>query len=245
MQLHHPVIKPASRFYEDAPNVHLALETASNGIPVHAVCDATKRPMTLHGRNDATADQKAIREWWQRHPHALVSIPTGHASGVVVLDIDRGGETAFNEMLAKLQCETVDDLSPCWARTPGDGLHVYFRFEPGTSPESRSNDIAARIDTRALGGSIIIPGNIRQNGRAYEWGNPSASLHDAPAMPRRLLYLMTFNARERDLIAGTPPLLSQMKDAPAAEWRGIFQQWGDDDAKKLPHKLVLRSEVHV
>ena len=57
-------------------------------------------------------------------------------------------------------------------------------------------------------------------------------------MPRRLLYLMTFNARERDLIAGTPALLTQIKDAAATEWHDLLQQWRDNEAAKIAARTV-------
>ena len=39
-----------------------------------------KHPRTPHGVRDATTDEKAIRQWWNRWPDANVGIATGAAS---------------------------------------------------------------------------------------------------------------------------------------------------------------------
>lgn len=209
----------------------LALDTVRNGIPVFPVSSTHKRPLTVHGYKDATIDADEICNRWQQFPNAFVSIPTGEPSGLIVLDVDTGGEGAFNTLLAELGCETIDDLTPSWAVTPSGGLHAYFAFEPGTSPRTRAGDIAQHIDVRGIGGSIVIPGNVRSSdGLAYRWGTDRGSLFDLPPMPRELLFLATFNASERRLIAETPAL-SDLRRSPATQWAGMLQDWRNAEAK--------------
>lgn len=72
-----------------SPALAAALEYAERGWPVFPV-GADKRPLTTHGRSDATREVAVIRGWFARQPRALVSIATGKDSGVVALDIDFG-----------------------------------------------------------------------------------------------------------------------------------------------------------
>ena len=104
----------------------LALATAEDGFPVHPVDPISKKPLTIHGFKDATTDVAQIIQWWNRWPNALVSVPTGEDTRLAVLDIDIGGETAFGELLARMQIE-VFDLSRGRVRTPSGGYHYYFR----------------------------------------------------------------------------------------------------------------------
>jgi hypothetical protein len=154
-------------------NLRVALEAAAVGIPVFPCRESgtgAKKPRTTHGKDDATTDPRQIRRWWAQYPGSLAASPTGPASGFWVLDIDRQGLSAFQHLLSECGCEYVGDLSPVWATTPNGGMHIYFAFEPGTTPRTRSSDIAAGIDTRGLGGYVILPGNRLPDGRAYKFG---------------------------------------------------------------------------
>lgn len=223
----------------NAPNSNrqqcsLALEYGAAGIPVFPVAPKTKRPLTKHGVLDATTDADQVRAWWAQHPDALAAAPTGEPSRFWVLDVDKGGHDAFNQLLATLCCETLEDLSPVYTRTPGDGLHFYFRFEPGTTPRTRASDIAANIDTRGLGGSIILPGNLLPDGRVYRGTERTA--FDAPAAPAGLMWLATFNARERAELKTHPDLIAMMREQGATRWAAILQEWRDAEAKRIAER---------
>lgn len=216
--------------------LELALATAEDGYPVHPVCPHTKRPLTLHGFKDATTDVAQIIQWWNRWPHALVSVPTGHDTGLAVLDIDIGGEQAFNGLLARWGLELADDLSSVSAITPSGGRHFYFCLEAGTEPKSRASDIARNIDSRAVGGSILIPGNMRPDGRSYRWGS-SGRLHDVQPLPRDLCYLMTFGKTDRRLIMDTPELKEAMRLVPAAQWLPEMQAFYDRQRARIAERI--------
>ena len=51
-------------------------------------CKPTKAPYTAHGFKDATLNLVQIREWFARWPDALVAVPTGAASKLLVVDVD-------------------------------------------------------------------------------------------------------------------------------------------------------------
>ena len=68
------------------------------GFPVFP-CKQDKSPLTPHGFKDATTDLDIIEKYWNRHPNALIGVPTGGVSDLFVIDIDNGngktGEETF------------------------------------------------------------------------------------------------------------------------------------------------------
>lgn len=203
----------------------VALAFARAGWPLHPVCDRTKRPLTLHGHKDATTDEVVIREWWQRWPNALVSIPTGPTTGLWVLDVDGPtGCHSLADLLTLLGCGDVSDLSPVVVETPSGGLHIYFKLRDSEPVRSRASDIGPGLDTRGAGGAIIAPGNVRSDGRDYRHIGTSDNLADAPHAPKELVYLATFNARERALISDDVGLSASIADAEPGAWREIFDE---------------------
>jgi hypothetical protein len=86
-----------------------------------------------------------------------------------MLDVDgKVGRRSLNALLARLGLEHVADLSRVVVRTPSGGLHLYFRLGAGEAPRTRSSDIAPGLDTRAIGGSIMAPGNVLPDGSRHE-----------------------------------------------------------------------------
>ena len=71
-----------------------ALDYASAGIPVfpcrlRAEGDKkAKSPYTQHGFLDASCQTEQIKRWWANYPDAIIGMPTGKVSGLVVMDID-------------------------------------------------------------------------------------------------------------------------------------------------------------
>ncbi len=122
-----------------------ALEIAGKGKPVFP-CKPDKAPRTTHGFEDATTDQKRINMWWTRWPDALIGMPCGPATGVFVVDVDR------LEALGELPRELPETFT---VRTPGGGLHFYFRHVEGLT--NRRGAMPAGIDIRGEGGYVIVP----------------------------------------------------------------------------------------
>lgn len=67
-----------------------ALRRALLGSPVFP-CGPRKWPLTARGFHDASTDPEQVCAWWSRWPNALIGMPTGAASGLVVLDLDLKG----------------------------------------------------------------------------------------------------------------------------------------------------------
>jgi hypothetical protein len=137
-------------------NLQAALALATIGIPV-SPCDRNKRPL-VKWKAGATTDLRQIERWWRKWPNALPAFPTGAASGIAVLDLDRkDGKDGF----AALAARGIDPatLSPMIVETASGGWHVYFAHVPGLRCSvGRAKDGLAGVDVRAEGGFAIAPG---------------------------------------------------------------------------------------
>jgi len=117
-----------------------------------------KSPLTERGFHDATQDADQIRAWWRRWPDALVGVPTGSKTGLVVIDYDT---------------HKADDIAQAWisehaellmaTRTHGTlsgGRHYLFKVPPGqlftSGVDITLGERKCRgIDIRAEGGYIV------------------------------------------------------------------------------------------
>ena len=140
-----------------------ATTLARAGIPVFPCARGGKEPLTAHGFHSATSNLQQVRRWWQRMPEANIGIPTGAASGLVVVDVDvhRTGDgfRAFSTAM-----ET--GLTQRWAwmvRTPSGGMHAYFAATPGL--EQRNWSLPSRhVDFRGDGGYVVAPPSMVATG---------------------------------------------------------------------------------
>lgn len=119
------------------------------------------------GFKDATKDPDTIREWWANHADANIGVPTGHASGFWVLDVDvqHDGPHSLRELEdehGKLP-DTVQSI------TGQGGTHLLFRAN-GRCPHNSESKIAHGIDARGEGGYIVVPPSVHPKTRkVYEW----------------------------------------------------------------------------
>jgi len=131
-----------------------ALEYAGRGWPVFPVRD--KRPVTQHGRSDASRDPDVISDWFMFWPDAEIALATGLESGIVALDVDIS-ETVFGPDSLEALGVSLHPETPT-AHTPRGGFHLLFRH-PGAGHYVKT--IAGRLgpglDIRGDGGSITLP----------------------------------------------------------------------------------------
>jgi hypothetical protein len=143
-----------------------ALAYAANGRPVFPCREqepGRKRPYTPHGFRDASCDPEVIRRWWRQWPNALIGMPTGAASGLVVLDIDikdpRANGFDSLEDLGRVLPETP------MAHTTSGGLHVHFRNPTDRELRCSAGLLGPGLDIRGVGGYVILP----SPGSGYSW----------------------------------------------------------------------------
>jgi putative DNA primase/helicase len=122
-----------------------------------------KHPRTAHGFKDATQDQDRIAAWWKRWKDANIGIPTGAASGLLVVDCDprNGGPADRSELIER--CGPIPDTAE--AITGGGGRHLFFRYSGGAVPKA----LAPGIDLKGDGGYVVAPPSIHASGNAYQW----------------------------------------------------------------------------
>lgn len=140
---------------------------AAAGVPVLPVDAETKRPLTNHGVDDATADVDRILAWAKRWPSAGVAIATGQVSGIVVIDVDTAydgalGIAAAQERLGALpKSRTVS--------TPSGGWHQWFRVAYEVTVRNSVKRLGAGVDVRGDGGYAIAPPTRRRSGAGWSF----------------------------------------------------------------------------
>ena len=141
-----------------------ALSYARRGWPVFPCQPRGKRPLTSRGFKDAATDEGVIRGWWAKWPDANIGVPTGSASGFVVVDLD-GGEGI--ESLAKI-LNSHELVQTVISLTGGGGKHLLF-LAPDPPLRNTQGALGRGVDTRGDGGYIIAPPSIHASGDAYRW----------------------------------------------------------------------------
>ena len=175
----------------DSTLLDAALQYAGGGKPVFP-CNEDKAPFTHHGFRDATCNVDQIRAWWTKSPDALIGMPTGEVSGLVVLDIDVKNGHCGDDSLYALQ--EVHDKLPDTVEvlTTTGGRHLYFCY-PGVRVKSTSSELGDGLDVRGDGGYVIVPPS-RINGKAYEW--EASSPPKAADMPGWLVDLVRADRKD-------------------------------------------------
>ena len=169
-----------------------ALALAARRRPVFP-CRPDKRPYTSTGFKEASTEAAAIEGWWRRWPAALIGMPTGETSGLVVLDVDQRPTVDGAQSLMELTEAHGQLPDTVEALTPSGGRHVYFRW-PGVVVRTTAGKLGPGLDVRGDGGYVIVPPSEAPSGR-YEWegSNPAEG---AAAMPPWLLELCQARTRE-------------------------------------------------
>ena len=143
---------------------------AEAGIPVFPCGAGGKRPLPgSSGFHDATTDPGRVAGWWGRFPNANVAIPTGKASGVVVVDVDVHAINGF-EAFGRARAAGLLPIPLAVVRTPSGGMHLYYPAHEAMEQRSWQAGKVG-IDCRGDGGYIIVPpSRVRVDGvlRAYK-----------------------------------------------------------------------------
>jgi hypothetical protein len=122
-------------------------------------------------------DPSTIRKWWRRWPEAVISIPTGSRSGIIVLDIDcKKGRNGF-DTLADLGKAILPD-TPI-SHTPSGGVHVYFaRTELEIRNSAGTKGLGTGLDIRGDGGQVVLP----SSDSGY-WWDPHSNFDTVALLP--------------------------------------------------------------
>src|SRR5665213_2532901 len=106
------------------PTVASTLQAALALAEEHAIpvfpCRPDKKRYTTHGLKDATSSIEQIAAWWGQWPNALIGVPTGRASKLLVIDIDPDGAEWYSQQ--------ADRLKPGRVHKTRRGHHLLYRM---------------------------------------------------------------------------------------------------------------------
>lgn len=146
-----------------------AARLAAAGVPVFPCVPRAKNPLLKPDEENpqsrpggfrmATTDARQVAAWWRRWPAANIGVPTGTASRVDVVDVDRkSGGDGF----AAFERARRAGLVPGWVgmvRSASGGAHFYFPADPDR-PQRSWESANAHVDFRGDGGYIIVPPSV-------------------------------------------------------------------------------------
>jgi hypothetical protein len=137
------------------PCLDAALKYADQNFSVIPI-GRNKVPLIQSWRQYQTskATPDLIRQWWQKWPDANIAIVTGAISGIVVVDVEKDGDTSY--------------LPPTVVvKTGGGGYHFYYKH-PGQEVKNLVR-VKEKTDIRGDGGYVVAPPSIHHSGNTYEW----------------------------------------------------------------------------
>jgi len=141
--------------------IEAALRYAELGYAVFPCAAGTKRPLTRHGFQDATAEVAQVHGWWSRWPDANVAIA---AAGLLVVDINREAEGWPHDPELATELLTAGAVS----LTPRGGRHFVFGKPPGKDWRCSAGQLAMGVDIRTDGGYFVVPPSQTSDG-PYRW----------------------------------------------------------------------------
>ena len=142
-----------------------ALYYAEQGIPVFPLTPGTKFPLKGSGGcHDATIDPDLVNAWWEGNPNANIGIATGHLVDVVDIDGFVGQTSRMQNWSMFSSLKVLGQVS---TPRPG-GLHLYVPRKEGIS---NGAGLLPKIDYRGLGGYVVAPPSVNEQG-TYAWVRP-------------------------------------------------------------------------
>ena len=126
-----------------------------------AGCESAGKHPRVEWAGIDTADEAAVRKWWQRWPEANIGVLTG--GNLAVLDVDPRSDG--DKALAELEAKHGPLPETAEVATGGNGSHRYYAVPEGTP----SRTLASGLELKAEGGLVVAPPSIHASGREYVW----------------------------------------------------------------------------
>ncbi len=151
---------------------------AANGWPVFPLHGKVPYKDT-HGHKDATTDLEQIQSWWTMHPGANIGLPTGEASGVMVLDMDMP-EGYYSLKTLVTGFGTLPETRR--SKTANGGLHYFYQYphDRNTYPGTIGLHTLIGLDVRAEGNYVVLPPSRLYGRKYYTWARPDLPIAQAP-----------------------------------------------------------------
>lgn len=142
-----------------------------------------KVPISKDWQNSPRLTDEQIIETWAGQKPWNISVLTGPASGIFVLDIDPDNQ-GFETMKGLVAAHGKLPETYC-VRTGSGGFHYYFQM-PDFELRNSAGKLGPGIDTRGVGGQVIAAGSRSTKG-AYTEVRPGAPILPAPTWMLELL----------------------------------------------------------
>jgi hypothetical protein len=130
-------------------------------------CPAIPNRAGGQGHKDATRDLDQIERWWGgKYRNALIGMPTGLASGLIILDLDcKGGKNGFHLLADHYQLYDLPETPRVFTRSAGE--HVYFAYDGKVEIRNSEGQygLGPGGDIRGEGGWAVLP----CAGSGYAW----------------------------------------------------------------------------
>lgn len=113
--------------------------------------------LTCHAIYAATDVPWKIDVMRKLHPDHAWAVRTGHASNIIVLDAEGGGDPSGVDVLDGFERWTNGvalQTTGLIASTPSGGVHRYYRWVPGVRSRNR---VLPGVDIKSDGGYVVIP----------------------------------------------------------------------------------------
>ena len=148
-------------------NLRAAHALGKIGLRIFPANATTRIPCVTGWQEKATSDPGAIDQFWISYAKAVPAITTG-GNDLLVVDLDvKKGKNGNWEWDAIIR-ENNFDWSGCpLVRTTTGGHHIYFRQREGELIGCSVSSVASGIDLRGIGGYVIAPGAVLNNGLTY------------------------------------------------------------------------------
>jgi len=225
------------------PFLDMALALIRRGIPVFPLAPKTKRPL-LTGWREITTTDPLILMWWVRGQQYNIGVPTGRASGWVVVDLD--GETG-RASWAAWQAEHGEAPSTLTSITGRADLgdHRIFDIpldEVGDQWLSGGNGLLGdKLDVKADGAFVVVPPSVHpKTGKQYQWVDFDAT--PAP-LPQPILDLLVQRGRRKHHAPPRPLKAARSLDPKVeALERHSSTPWGKAGLARLCEDLASAEE---
>ncbi len=137
-----------------------------------------KHPRTKNGLKAATNDPEQIKELWSGCPDANIGLATGHASGILVVDVDprHAGWESLEALFHR-----IGGVFPSTAEviTGSGGRHFLFQM-PDADIRNSTGKLGAGLDVRANGGYVVAAPSQHASGNRYRWAAEELSVPEVP-----------------------------------------------------------------
>ena len=144
--------------------IEVAFDYASRGFPVFPVyfaleesgLNGKKKPLVSMGYKAATTKPEEIKSWWTSFPDAMISIPTGLASGLIVFSVNNaqeGGKEKWEAFAAEVG---LDLKGACCQETPSEQREYIFKFPVRAGQTIGCKALCEGVKVLGEGGSFVV-----------------------------------------------------------------------------------------